>query len=138
MQKTTLNELLSHSKAQETFKQAVEYFSLGQSTELIACHPSGLPAIKVMRVLMKLLETYPEEVISSVAIHGTSTCSGFYGTLIWGPENKKIEFNWDCQWKAEQEGFKTWYGAPDQTKAAQMFGYQCFEKFAESNVKRET
>lgn len=87
------------------------------------------PRIKVLRVLVKLLEKYPDEAINYVDIRGTSSCSRYYGTLTFAPGNISLEFNWDCCWKAKQVGLKTYYGMPDQTKAAQIYDYQCFEKF---------
>jgi hypothetical protein len=123
-----LNELLKQSHANDSFKKAVLGFAEGHETSLIE-YPSGTPRIKVIRVLMKLLEAFPQEPISHVSIEGCSSCSGYYGSLTFGPSNVKVKFDWDCRWKAEQEGLKTWYGEPNQTKAAQLFGYQCFKQF---------
>ncbi|NIT73177.1 hypothetical protein GWO43_20305 [candidate division KSB1 bacterium] len=124
--------LLKDSKADETFKDAVRRFADGEKSELIK-HAPGAPPVKIMRVLMKLLEEYPGEPITNVTIDGQSTCSAYHGTLTFGPKQTKIRFNWDCSWKAREAGFTTWYGAPDQTKAAQQYGYQCFETFEEVN-----
>ncbi|MFQ5865256.1 MAG: hypothetical protein ACE5IW_08530 [bacterium] len=123
-----LDRLLEKSQATDSFKQAVQQLARGDESNLIQYSP-GSPNIKVLRVLMKLLEQYPEEIISDVKIEGHSTCSSFHGTLIFGPGGTRIQFDWDCHWKAEQEGFKSWYGAPDQAKAARLFGYQCFREF---------
>lgn len=130
MQDAKLEELLRNSKAKDSFKKAIQMFVMGERTDLIRYAP-GLPRIKIMRVIMKLLEQFGEEEISNISIEGHSTCSGFSGTLTFGPKAKRVQFNWDCGWKAQQEGLKTWYGAPDQSKAAQIFGYQCFETFQE-------
>ena len=132
-----LDQLLSNSNATSTFKEAVRCYVAGKQSPLIQ-HPSGVPPIKVVRVLMKLLEEFGDERITDVQIQGMSSCSAFHGTLIFGPNHSEVRFNWDCGWKAEQEGLTTWYGAPDQTKAAQTFGYQCFETFEriDSNLAR--
>lgn len=126
-----LKKLLRNSRAVDAFKQAVQKFARGENSELIQ-YSSGAPRVKIMRVILKLLESYPNEAISSVTIRGVSTCSTFHGELTFGPQNQKIVFNWDCRWKAEEAGLVTWYGAPDQSKAAQVFGYQCFRQFSEA------
>lgn len=126
-----LDQLLAESNATPEFKQAVQEFANGEEPDLITA--SRAPQIKVLRVLMKLLETYPDEPISDVKIDGASSCSSFSGTLEFGPSQTKIRFNWDCSWKAEQEGLKTWYGLPDQTQAAMRYGYQCFQQFERIN-----
>ena len=125
---TELQTLLDASKAEDTFKQAVLNFAGGDDSDLIKSSP-GSPRIKLLRVLMKLLEMFPHEVITNVREEGISSCSGYRGMVIFGPEGKRAEFHWNCYWKAQQEGLKTWYGEPDQSKAARKFGYQCFETF---------
>lgn len=122
-----LDRLLQASHATPEFKQAVQDFANGEETDLIVT--TRAPRIKVVRVLMKLLESHPKEPITDVKIDGQSSCSSFSGTLVFGPSQTKIRFNWDCAWKAEQEGLKTWYGMPDQTQAATRYGYQCFQQF---------
>ncbi|RMF58783.1 MAG: hypothetical protein D6743_17255 [Calditrichaeota bacterium] len=136
MKQAKLDTLLAQSKAADEFKTAVRNFVKGRESDLIE-YNLGAPRVKILRVLMKLLETYPEEPITHVWIQGQSSCSGFVGRLVFGPNDREVEFNWDCLWKAKQEGLRTWYGAPDQTKAAQLYGYQCFARFQEvSNVAR--
>jgi len=128
MSETKLKTLLENSEASDAFKNAVQDFADGKESQLIK-YSLGSPKVKVQRVLMKLLEVYPDEKITEVNIQGSSSCSEYVGTLNFGPNKTKISFNWDCEWRAKQEGFITWYGAPDQIKAASQFGYQCFEKF---------
>lgn len=123
-----LQELLNRSQATEDFKRAVQDFAAGRDTELITLG-SRAPRIKVVRVLMKLLEHFPDIPMDRVHIEGHSSCSAFTGVLTFGPEETRVRFHWDCLWKAEQEGLRTWYGAPDQTLAAQRYGYQCFQTF---------
>jgi hypothetical protein len=124
-----LQHLLNKSHATREFKDAILSFTGGADSPLIV-YSERSPRIKVLRVLMKLLEAFPGAAIDSVHIEGESRCSSYRGHLMFGPDNQTIEFSWDCAWKAEQEGYMTWYGAPDQTKAAQEFGYQCFHRFA--------
>ncbi len=128
MNEEKVQHLLAGSKADESFKRALEMFFEGQETELIQ-YPAGSPRIKVARVLMKLLKEFPDEPITNVRVDGTSSCSGYAGLLVFNPNTVQVRFNWDCFWKAEQEGLRTWYGQPDQTKAAMAYGYQCFKAF---------
>ena len=123
-------ELSARSHATGQFKQALADYMNGKDSGLIV-HSLEAPRVKLLRVLAKLLEEYPDEPISDVSIQASASCSGFAGVLTFGPNSSRIEFNWDCAWKAAQEGLQTWYGEPDQAKAAQRFGYQCFEKFEE-------
>jgi len=120
--------LLAHSNADESFKAAVDQFCADKPSDLIQ-YPAGAPRIKVLRVLMKLLEEFPNEPITDVHIEAKSTCSAYVGHLEFGPSHTIVRFKWDCLWKAKQEGLRTWYGEPDQSKAAKAFGYQCFEEF---------
>jgi len=129
MNNRQLKTLLEASAATDTFKKAVENFENGLDSDCIA-HSADSPKVKVLRVIMKLIDTYPQEKISKVNISGQSSCSGYAGKLSFEPAGVEIEFDWDCYWKAEKEGMTTWYGQPDQLKAAQKFGYQCFKKFA--------
>ena len=122
-----VEELLQTSKATQQFKTAVQGYLVGEDSSLI--RHTNAPRIKIIRVLAKLLDEYPDEPIGNVEISGASSCCSFNGVLTFGPTNSKVAFNWDCSWKAEQEGLQTWYGVPDQSKAAQVYGYQCFEKF---------
>ncbi len=123
-----LAALLRASRASEAFKQAVTDFARGRPSDRIR-FSSGSPPIKVLRVLMKVLEVFPDAAISGVDIQGQSTCSSYYGVVTIEPGPIRVRFNWDCSWKAQEEGMRTWYGAPDQTGAAHKFGYQCFETF---------
>lgn len=123
-----LEELIQASSATSDFKAAIRTFFAGLDSELIR-YSAGAPRVKVLRVLMKLFETFPEEEISDARIEGVSSCSAFEGRLWFGPNGTEVVFNWDCHWKARQENMNAWYGAPDQTRAAKEFGYQCFETF---------
>lgn len=120
--------LLARSSADESFKAAINQFCSDKRSDLIQ-YPAGSPRIKILRVLMKLLEEFPNEPITDVHIEAKSTCSTYAGYVEFGPNRSKVRFKWDCLWKAKQEGLVTWYGEPDQTKAAKTFGYQCFEEF---------
>jgi hypothetical protein len=127
-----LERLLCNSRAVDAFKQAAQKFATGGDSKLIN-YPQRAPRIKVLRTLMKLLESYPQDEITDVRIDAASTCSSFHGELTFGPSGHKIRFNWDCRWKAEEAGFVTWFGAVDQSRAAEEFGYQCFRQFEKVN-----
>lgn len=122
-----LDELLASSSATEEFKLAVREFHAGKATALISHSPGG-PAVKVMRVIMKLLETEPSMEIEKVHVDGRSGCSDFRGDLLVNGD-VCFRFVWDCRWRAEQKGMKDAFGLPDQIRAAQQFGYQCFQEF---------
>ncbi len=128
MEIRVLDDLLERSQAEPAFKRAVQAFAQGQPSELIR-YSAGSPPIKVLRVLLQLLETFPDAPISDVEIEGRSSCSAYAGTLTFGPSQTRVRFEWNCSWKAQQEGFRTWYGAPDQTRAAHEFGHRCFRIF---------
>jgi hypothetical protein len=123
-----LESLLQRSQATHKFKQSVREIARGNPADCVSASP-GSPPVKVLRVLMKCLEMYPQMPISQVDISAKSTCSAYSGHLIIQPGGQRIEFAWDCHWKAEQEGITAWYGGPDQSRAAQEFGYQCFKYF---------
>ncbi len=126
----SLDELLEASKATESFKEAVRDVVRGKLSPPIRAS-RGAPAIKVLRVLQKILEAYPGEPITAVEIEGRSGCSDFRGEAVVYPSGRRLRFWWDCHWKAEQEGMTTWWGGADQTGAARQFGYQCFREFTE-------
>lgn len=125
--------MLKKSAATASFIEALDSFrASGQPDGKAISSNSGAPAVKVARVIQKLLEAQPDWAIQSVSINGQSGCSDFRGTLKVGletGEQKTIEFVWDCAWRANQEGWKSYFGDPDQQRAAREFGYQCFEVF---------
>lgn len=131
-QAKSLELILRDSKASHTFKAAVVDCASGHGNQLIQSNLSA-PPVKVLRVVMKLLEERPELPIQSVKIEGRSGCSTFTGQVTVRPNDTKFDFEWDCAWKAEQEGWEDTFGSPDQHRAAQTFGYQCFRRFEESS-----
>ena len=123
-----LEALISQSSATEEFKEAVRGLDAGQTSPLIKTNTSA-PRVKVMRVITKLLEAEPELAIRNVELRGASSCSGFRGDMKINDGEVLIDFNWDCAWRAEKEGWRDAFGYVDQGRAARQFGYQCFEKF---------
>ncbi|MDX1973204.1 MAG: hypothetical protein SFY68_11800 [Candidatus Sumerlaeia bacterium] len=129
----SFDSLLNSSSSTPEFQLVLRDFEkLGYSNSPALRYNSGSPAVKVGRFLQQLLETYPEWKITTVEVEAQSGCSDYHGFAEVGlanGEKKRIRFTWDCAWKAEQEGLKTFFGTPDQQKAAQLFGYRCFQVF---------
>lgn len=123
-----LDELLDASQAMPEFKEAVRDLSEGEHQDRID-YNWGAPPLKVMRVIMKILESCPREPIERVQLKGTSGCSDFTGTAIIEPGPIHIDFEWDCSWRAAQLGWKDFFGDPDQIRAAHEYDYQCFKRF---------
>ncbi len=124
-----LESLIDQSSATVEFKEAVRRLEKGITSPLIKTNMSA-PRVKVMRVITKLLEAEPTLEIRGIELRGASSCSGFRGDMKINGGDVVIDFNWDCAWRAEQEGWRDAFGYVDQAKAARQFGYQCFEKFA--------
>lgn len=123
-----LETLLANSSATPEFLDAVRALGAGNPHPLIQFAP-GLPKVKVLRAVMKLLEEAPSLRIRNVLVQGFSGCSDFVGSLTVNDGEAEFEFHWDCRWRAEQEQMLDWWGNPDQARAAREFGYQCFRKF---------
>lgn len=132
-----LLEFLSASSASSEFKDAVERFlATGSSSERIA-FSSHAPPVKVARTLTKLLSEYPELEIESVKLTGRSGCEYFRGDLLIrsSSEERKVEFDWDCKWKATQLGWVDYFGFADQTRAAREFDHECFRSWDEKPIE---
>lgn len=124
-----IQNFLKNSKATKEFKAAVTNFFEGGKTDLIRYNRTA-PRIKVERTLTKIIEEFGEFQISKVEIDGNSGCEYFRGTAkICAEEEQTIDFEWNCIWKAEEQGYKNLFGMPDQVRAAKEFGYDCFKKF---------
>lgn len=123
-----LEELLDGSSATPEFKQAVEELADGRFTGRIEAS-EGSPPVKVLRFVMKMLEQNPHTAFESVRVDAESTCSGFTGHAVAQPGELRFEFDWDCAWRAKEEGWKDAFGDPDQIRAARTLGYQCFRRF---------
>jgi hypothetical protein len=123
-----IETLLENSAATEEFKAAVNQVKSGRASALIV-HNYAIPPVKAIRAICKLLEEAPDFEVKNVNIQGSSGCSDFEGTLDVNAGERRYYFAWDCAWRAKQEGFVDSWGAPDQIRAAQQFGYQCFKQF---------
>ena len=123
-----LDTLLEQSAATSEFKAAVKALRIGRGSGDLVKANAGAPPVKVLRVISKLLEEEPATEIREVEIRGQSGCSDFAGSL-WVNGENEYRFVWDCRWRAEQEGMTDHWGYPDQRRAVEVFGYQCFEEF---------
>ena len=130
-----MESILARSKATEAFKHDVIRFAAGDSAASIQVLGYA-PRVKVERVLMQLLHAEPDLVVRSARIHGTSGCSDFSGAAVVETPTgtRTFSFTWCCRWRAEQEGWKDYFGFPDQIRAAREFGWDCFQRWAESST----
>ncbi|MBX3730747.1 MAG: hypothetical protein KF858_16345 [Candidatus Sumerlaeia bacterium] len=128
----SLDALLDASAATDRFKEAARELAARKAASERIAFGSGAPPVKVQRVLQQLLESEPSLAIDAIAVSGQSGCSDFRGELtvhLADGSSRRFRFVWDCAWKARQVGWNTFWGDPDQQKAAQTFGYRCFEVF---------
>lgn len=125
----SLDELLVASAATPEFKEALLALTRGTHPERIEFNP-GAPPTKVRRVLMKVLETWPELPIDRARIQAISGCSNFIGMVELQPGGRIVSFEWDCRWQARELGWVDHFGEADQIRAARELDYQCFKSFS--------
>lgn len=125
----SLEEILVASSSTDAFKDAARKLAAGAPQTVIRFN-AGSPAVKILRVTMKLLEDNPGIPFEGLFVEGWSGCSDFTGRATAQPGGLDFDFEWDCKWKAEQVGWKDAFGDPDQIRAARTYGYQCFRHFA--------
>lgn len=121
-------DLLARSTVTDAFRAAVERFCrTGEPGSALRFDPR-CPPVKVERTLTQLLKAFPSVPIERVEIDGSSGCEFFRGTVqvTTAERSTSVEFEWNCRWKAEQMGWKDWFGLPDQTRAARELGHDCF------------
>jgi hypothetical protein len=126
-----LTPLLAASRATDDFRRDVEAFL--SRTPVTRIHASANnPRVKVLRAIAQLLHTEPDIEVAQVDVTAVSGCADYVGTLTatdaTGAQHS-FDFSWNCEWKARQMGYVDWFGLPDQIRAAQEFGWQCFERW---------
>jgi hypothetical protein len=128
--------ILSRSCATDRFKADILAFSNRVESPLITL-VRPVPRIKVIRLINQLLHAHPEWVVDRLQIDARSGCSDFVGTVTveGGGETRVVEFAWDCRWRAEQQGWVDAYGFPDQIRAADEFGWNCFERWQPAQAR---
>jgi len=132
----SLSAFLQRSRASEPFRTAVERFLQdGRPNECVRFDHRS-PSVKVERTITKVLEAYPELAIEQVRIEGSSGCEYYRGvaTIVSEGEERQVRFHWDCKWRAEQQGWRDYFGFADQGRAAREFGYDCFRGWEEVGV----
>ena len=130
--------ILGKSQATEPFKLDVAAFCSGRVAPRVSVEGFA-PRIKVQRLLMQLLSSEATLPITRVVVRGRSGCSDFTGEVKVETisETRVFDFVWDCRWRAELEGWLDCFGLPDQTRAAQEFGWQCFQVWAPRSTLEE-
>ena len=124
--------LLTRSCATDAFKaDVVSFASRAEATSITVSR--HVPRIKVIRLINQLLHAHPEFAIERLHVDARSGCSDFVGTVVveGGGEARSFEFSWDCRWRAEQQGWVDAFGFPDQIRAADEFGWNCFQRWQE-------
>jgi hypothetical protein len=126
-------QILARSCATDEFKADVLAFAARSEAPSITLTRHA-PRIKVIRLINQLLHAHPEFAVERLRIDARAGCSDFVGTVLveGGGDSRLFEFTWDCRWRAEQEGWLDAFGFPDQIRAADEFGWNCFHRWQES------
>jgi hypothetical protein len=124
-------DILERSRATPAFREAVAHFLESRRSNDRIIFEARNPAVKVERTLKKALLEYPDLAVESIDIRAVSGCESFRGELTLHAEGAPltIAFDWDCKWRAEQEGWRDWFGLPDQARAAREFDHDCFRNW---------
>ena len=123
--------LLVASQATEAFRADLVAYAARQPAERITTGGSS-PRVKVLRAIAQLLHAEPELTVDRVQVRGASGCADFVGAMQVtdaAGEVHGFDFEWNCEWKARQLGYLDGFGFPDQIRAANEFGWQCFERW---------
>lgn len=127
-----IEHLITISRASGEFKNDVVRYAQGVPAERIQTVRHA-PRIKVLRVLAQLLTEEPALEIERVSVDAWSGCSDFRGTIAVTTSGgvRSFRFRWDCNWRAEQQGWFDAFQLPDQIRAAREFGWRCFSDWEE-------
>ena len=135
-----LTPVLTASRATAAFGRDVAAFMSRQPAERVHVSPNS-PRVKVLRTIAQLLHAEPTLEIDRVEVRAASGCADFVGVLTATDTSGAqyiFDFEWNCEWKAKQLGYVDGFGFPDQIRAAEEFGWQCFERWTrltEANAK---
>ncbi len=123
--------LLAASRATEAFRADLAAFASREPADRISViGPS--PRVKVLRTIAQLLHSAPTLDVDRVRVQAASGCADFVGTMTVtdaAGASHAFDFEWNCEWKARQLGYVDGFGFPDQIRAAQEFGWDCFERW---------
>ena len=123
--------LLAASAATADFRADLAAYANRQPAGRIAVG-TGSPRVKVLRAIAQLLHAEPSLEIERISLRAASGCADFVGSMVTTDSASAehcFEFEWNCEWKARQLGYVDGFGFPDQIRAAQEFGWQCFERW---------
>ena len=125
-----MEALLSQSRATDDFKADIARFLSGDRPDRVKVE-TYIPRVKVQRVLSQLLSEEAGLEIEQVVIRGNAGCSDLVGTVDvrTATGSHVFDFVWCCRWRAQTEGYVDYFGYPDQMRAAQEFGWRCFQKW---------
>ena len=125
-----METLVTQSRATDEFKADLARFLAGDRPTRVKVE-SFVPRVKVQRLLSQLLAEEASLEIEQVTIRGSAGCSDFVGTVDVHTRSGShvFEFVWCCRWRAQREGYVGYFGLPDQSRAAQGFGWRCFQKW---------
>ena len=130
-----LDALLAASSADPAFRDDVLAYAEGHSATRVELHRPS-PRIKVLRLLAHLLHAEPRLRIARVQVDAWSGCSDFRGGIdVHAADGRRSwRFRWDCRWAAEEQGWFTAWGTPDQSRAADELGWRCFARWDPASV----
>ncbi|MCC7053567.1 MAG: hypothetical protein IT355_09880 [Gemmatimonadaceae bacterium] len=135
-----LEPLLAASRATPAFRTDLAAFTDRRTAPRITAG-GGSPRVKVLRTIAQLLHAEPAIEVDSVHVDAISGCADFVGqvlvTDVAGGQHR-FAFEWNCEWKARERGYTDWFGLPDQIRAAQEFGWQCFSKWTRAGETTTT
>ena len=127
-----LGPLLAASCATPPFRADLEAYATRQPSERITSAGAS-PRVKVLRAIAQLLHAEPALAIDRVRLQAVSGCADYVGSIEVADDSgaaHTFEFEWNCEWKARQLGYVDGFGFPDQIRAAEEFGWQCFARWA--------
>ena len=125
-----LASLLSASLATTAFKSDVHAFATHSPVARIKLARHA-PPVKILRLIAQILDSQPDLAVEEISVDARSGCSDFSGVVdVYTAEAvHRFEFTWCCRWRAEQEGWKDYFGFPDQIRAAREYDFRCFAEW---------
>jgi hypothetical protein len=113
----------------ELKREVLEYISGAEPTRIEI--QGYAPRVKVERVLTQLFQAHPDLAVEKIRVKGRSGCSDFVGEIVAsdGETEHHFTFEWCCAWKAEQQGWRDYFGFWDQARAAREFDWNCFRRW---------
>lgn len=129
--------LLAASAATPAFRRELLAFAAGENADRIEARAHN-PRVKILRTVAQLLVAEPALAVDRVSIQAVSGCSDYAGTLVATDAEgtaHAFAFTWDCAWKAEQVGYRDYFGLPDQIRAAREFGWDCFQQWERAEAR---